>query len=90
VKKPTTIRLSPTVHEMAARAAEEEGVSLSSYIREAVLYRVTYRRAIADIQAGAQGEYDTLNGLLKELGYKLPEGTIAPPYSGVRPRHIKD
>ena len=82
--KPTTIRLSDGVQKMIAHAAEQDGVSVSQWIREAVTYRLGYRQALMDLSTGTR-EHETLDSILKELGYKFPEETISPPYRGPRP-----
>lgn len=49
-------------------------IALTRHQRAHLLIHGTPVLALGELLGqGAQGEYDTLNGLLKELGYKLPE-----------------
>lgn len=52
----TTVRMSSRLWRMVRQAADEEGVSISQWTREAVLTRLTYMRATAHPEEGVMLE----------------------------------
>lgn len=46
-----TLRLSKRLHRMVVEVAKDEGVTQSQFVREAILIRLTYMRALADPDA---------------------------------------